>query len=61
MNYWLSTERMTVGVEVVNGKIKTCPPIVQKFIGQPVENLISWMKRQPGFIMEILDEPGSRN
>lgn len=47
---WLSTERMTVVVRVDDdGIIKVTPPIVRKFLGQPVDNLIGWMKQQPGF------------
>jgi len=37
---------MTVQVGVVNGKIASAPPIVSKFIGQPIENLRKWMQTQ---------------
>jgi hypothetical protein len=40
---------MTVGVETRKGIIVIAPPIVRRFKGQPVENLINWMRRQPGF------------
>jgi hypothetical protein len=47
--YWLTTERMTVGVETENGRIIRTPPIIRKFQGQPIGNLVDWMRRQPGF------------
>jgi hypothetical protein len=35
-SWWLSTERMTVCVDLdANGIIVAAPPIVRKFIGQP--------------------------
>lgn len=49
--YWLSTERMTVGVETENGIVTVSPPITRKFIGQPIDSLIRWMKKQSGFLM----------
>jgi len=54
--YFLSTTRMTVLVETNREeKITSAPPITKKFIGQPISNLIYWMKKQPGFYMEILN------
>ena len=47
--WWFSTERITVGVEVKKGLVTQGPPIVQKFIGQPVMDLARWMRKQPGF------------
>lgn len=47
--YWLSSHRMTVGVSVVSGLIHTTAPIVSKFKGQPLKNLINWMSKQGGF------------
>lgn len=48
--WWLSTEKMTVCVDVdVNGIIVAAPPIARKFIGQPSANLGNWLRRQPGF------------
>ena len=58
--YWLSSKRMTVGVEVDDaGIIRQAAPIVRKFIGQPVENLVRWMSRQEGFVpvAELVDAP----
>ena len=50
MSWWLSTERMTVRVDVdARGSIVAAPPIARKFIGQPAKNLGDWLRRQPGF------------
>jgi len=45
---WLSSKKMTVLVDVQDGRITKTPPIVRKFRGQPPENLIRWMHRQGG-------------
>lgn len=47
--YWLSSENMTIAVRVDNGTIMITPPIVKVFKYQPINNLIRWMKKQPGF------------
>lgn len=48
--WWLSTERMTICVDVdAAGIIVAAPPIARKFIGQPATNLGNWLRRQPGF------------
>lgn len=46
--YWLSTSRMTVAVTVdeSSGLITVAAPIVRKFVGQPLTNLIRWMRSQ---------------
>lgn len=48
MNEWwyLSTPKMTVTVEVVNGKVASGPPIVRKFVGQPASALKAWLGKQ---------------
>ncbi len=49
-SWWLSTERMTVCVDVdANGIIVAAPPIARKFIGQPSTNLGRWLRQQPDF------------
>lgn len=49
-SWWLSTERMTICVDVDSrGLIVAAPPIARKFIGQPSANLGNWLLRQPGF------------
>ena len=47
MWYWLSTKRMTIGVRIsADGIVQEGPPIVRKFIGQPLRNLTNWLQRQ---------------
>lgn len=49
--WWLSTERMTGHVRVRNGRVcaDQCTPIWRKFVGQPLTNLVRWLRKQPGF------------
>jgi len=45
--WWLSSPAMTFGVKVDANKIvlrEDCPPIIKKFIGQPLSNLLRWMQ-----------------
>ena len=49
MILWLSTEKMTIQVTVVNGIVTQTPPIARKFRGQPIDNLRNWMKKQEGY------------
>ena len=56
-SYWLSTHRMTVSVDTDDRKVITdAPPIVHKFIGQSLSNLIAWMAGQGGFQMSPLKQ-----
>lgn len=49
-SWWLSTEKMTVCVDVdARGIVVAAPPIARKFIGQPSTNLGRWLRKQPGF------------
>jgi len=46
MKYWVSCLKFTVKSETDdNGKIVDATPVVQVFIGQPLNNLISWFER----------------
>lgn len=45
---------MTVLVDVQDGLITKAAPVVRKFIGQPVGNLVRWMRRQGGLRVEEL-------
>lgn len=46
---------MTVGVITAHsGLILEAPPIVRRFVGQPLGNLIRWMQRQQGFTLHNL-------
>lgn len=42
-HHQLSNEKFTVFVTERNGKIIDAAPLVRKFIGQPLQNLINWM------------------
>lgn len=46
---------MTVGVEADDNIIVSSAPIVNKFVGQPINNLITWMQKQKGFKYEQLN------
>lgn len=43
-SYWLSNEYITVGVKIEEGIIVDIPPVVKKFKGQPLTNLVRWMR-----------------
>jgi len=52
MSYWLSSNKMTVIVDIDDdGIIVYGSPIVRKFLGQPLLNLIGWMERQGGLLL----------
>jgi hypothetical protein len=52
MSYWLSSNRMTVIVDTDDdGIIVYGSPIVRKFIGQHLANLISWLDKQGGLLL----------
>lgn len=53
--YWVSTKRMTGLVTVRDGRVVLAPPILRKFLGQPVNNLINWLMKQEGFKLEDMD------
>lgn len=46
---------MTIAVDVLDGIIIEAAPIVHKFVGQPLDNLINWMKTQGEFMIEKLN------
>jgi len=52
-SYWMSVKgpkgTITVQVGVVSGIIRSAPPIVGKFIGQPIEVLRRWMQAQGSY------------
>ncbi len=43
-SYWLSNKFMTVGVKIEEGMIVEIPPVVKKFRGQPLTDLVRWMR-----------------
>lgn len=49
-SYWLSSNKMTIGVDVnLIDIIVFAPPIAKVFIGQPLDNLRRWMRKQGGY------------
>lgn len=45
--YYLSTPKMTISVAVdENDIIKGGAPIIKRFTGQPLDNLLDWLKKQ---------------
>lgn len=55
--YWLSSLRMTFDVKTdTNNIILDTAPIAKKFIGQPIKNLMRWMRKQRGFKCQILEQ-----
>ena len=49
MEKWISCEKMTVWVQVSpTNTIEDCAPIIHKFKGQRLENLLYWLKHFKG-------------
>lgn len=47
--WWVSSKKMTVGIVTTDKLvIKHAAPIVRKFTGQYLEDLLRWMERQGG-------------
>ena len=49
--FWISNKVFTVGVECVNVeslRIWKSAPIVRRFVGQPLENLVRWSNKEFG-------------
>jgi hypothetical protein len=58
--YWMSTNRMTVGVTTnAEGVIVATPPIVAKFRWQHIDALRAWLVRQGGYKEFELEEAAS--
>ena len=55
--FYLSTERMTIAVAVIDDVVVFVPPIARKFLGQSSYALGAWMRKQPGFRVERLPCP----
>jgi len=54
--HWISCVRFTVQVNTEDGVIVLAAPIVRKFIGQRLENLLGWCARLGGLKHELLEE-----
>jgi hypothetical protein len=53
--HWISCAQFTVEVEVNAGGIITwAAPVVQKFLGQPLANLLRWAEGLGGLKHEVL-------
>jgi len=59
--WYLSAGGITVAVRVLeNGRVVQGPPIVRKFMGQPVDNLLRWMQKHGDVTSERLDHGDPR-
>ena len=48
-HWWCSSPRMTVAVELdESDRIIDGPPVVRRFIGQPMAHLVRWMRTRHG-------------
>jgi len=54
--WYLSSERMTLAVVTAHPseRVLEAPPIARRFVGQPLQNLVRWMGRQPDFRCELV-------
>lgn len=50
MKHWVSCRLFTVRVITTRGIVTSAAPIVAKFKGQPLDNLLRWAARQGGLI-----------
>jgi hypothetical protein len=58
-DWWLSSAKMTVRVTVDrSARVIAGPPIVKRFVGQPLVRLMGWMMRQGEFEGRELNEGG---
>ena len=58
--WWLSTTFATFGVTVKDGRVtrEKSAPISTRFAGQPFQNLLVWLGKDPGFASKLLRAPG---
>lgn len=54
--YYMSSRKMTIAILCENGRIVYSPPIVRRFIGQELVNLVGWMEKQGGFYYTPIDD-----
>jgi hypothetical protein len=48
--FWLSSNKVTVMVDTdADGKITKAAPAVNIFVGQHLNNLVKWLRKQGGF------------
>jgi len=54
-HYRVSNEKLSVLVKIRNGKIIDAAPVVQVFIGQPLDNLAAWMRKMGETTVDLLN------
>lgn len=59
MTYWVCCDRFTVLVRAEEGRITEAAPIVRRFVGQPMNNLLNWARGLGGLRVQMLPEPGA--
>lgn len=54
--WYLSSQHMTLGVVTAHpsDRVLEAPPIARRFVGEPLENLVRWMGKQPGFRCQLI-------
>ncbi len=58
-HFQLSNERMTFRVHARNGIVLDTAPIARRFIGQPLDNLASWMRKMGPTDVHLLESHGN--
>jgi len=53
-SHWVSCSRFTVRVDVVDGVIVRGAPLVRRFVGQRLDNLLHWARSIGGLRHEVL-------
>lgn len=54
--HWVSCQAFTVHVASEDCRIVSAAPIVRRFVGQPLDNLLNWVRKQPGSL-RVVSEP----
>jgi hypothetical protein len=55
IRHWISCRAFTVRVHTTpEGEIVWAAPVVKKFVGQPVANLLGWAAAQGGLRHEVM-------
>jgi hypothetical protein len=60
LRWWVSCPKWTVRVETEAGRIVFAAPIVRRFVGQGLEDLLAWGRRFGAVTVESLG-PDSKN
>ena len=54
VTWWVSCRRFTAKAVVIDGRIVDAAPILRKFIGQPITNLLDWARSLGDYRAEII-------